>query len=246
MRAASEHLSSVTLELGGKSPTIVDETADLDAAAMKIAWGKFTNGGQTCIAPDYIFVHASKFDPFITALKYHTHAMYNGGDVDGPFTPIINQRHFDRLTHLLTGTLQAGAKVEEGGKADAEKHLIPPTILTHVSMDAPAMQEEIFGPVLPVLAYDTLEDVIDTIQSRPRPLTMYVFSENEETTERLMTETQAGTTCINDTLLHFGNPRLPFGGVNTSGIGKSHGYSGFLAFSNERAVMVQKKKESSL
>ena len=248
MRAAAEHLASVTLELGGKSPTIVDETADVEDAAQKITYGKFANTGQTCIAPDYVYVHERIRPAFVEALRRQIQAFY-GATPDAraaspAYARVINAKHHKRLTGLVDDAVERGARVQTGGTTDAEARFLDPTVLTDVPPDSQAMQEEIFGPVLPVLGFTSIDEVLATIHSKSTPLALYVFSQNEATIEYVLNHTTAGGTTVNDTLLHFMHPDLPFGGHNTSGIGKGYGHYGFLAFSNERAVLRQKLKHS--
>jgi len=246
MKAAAEHLCSITLELGGKSPTIVDATADVEEAAAKIVFGKFTNKGQTCIAPDYVYVHETLHDAFVAALCDQIHAFY-GDEAEAraataDYARIVNDRHYERLRRLYEEALDRGAQVATGGAGNPEQRYLDPTVLTDVPLDAKIMQEEIFGPVLPVLSFKTLDEAIDGINSRPKPLALYLFSKNKANIEQVLNNTSAGGTCINDTLLHYLHPELPFGGIGTSGIGKGFGYSGFLAFSNERPVLRQHLK----
>lgn len=250
MRAAADHLASVTLELGGKSPTIVDETADIDDAARKITYGKFANTGQTCIAPDYVYVHERVHDAFVDALQHNIHAFY-GPDAAArssskDYARIIHEKHHERLEALYQEAVERGARSHLGQRSSSDARYIDPTVLTHVPTEARIMQEEIFGPLLPVLRYRALDDALDAINNKPKPLALYIFSESEANIERVLNETSAGGTSVNDTLLHYMHPELPFGGVNTSGIGKGYGYYGFLAFSNERPVLRQKLKRSPL
>lgn len=243
MKAAAEHLASVTLELGGKSPTIVDDTADLNDAARKIAWGKFTNTGQTCIAPDYVYVHERVHDELVEAIQQQIHIFY-GTEANQRTTPdyarIVSDKHFERMQQLYTSALDAGAHRAAGGDTDTRDRYFAPTLLTDVPLDTDAMQEEIFGPILPILKYRTLDEALEVINSKPNPLTLYLFTRSSATEEAVLTRTQAGSTCINDTLMHYFNPHLPFGGTGPSGIGKGHGYFGFKEFSNERAVLRRK------
>ena len=246
MKAAAGHLASVTLELGGKSPTIVDASADVKEAAAKIVFGKFTNKGQTCIAPDYVYVHETLHDAFVAALRDQIHAFY-GEEAEArastaDYARIVNDRHYERLHHLYQEALERGAQAAAGTSIDPEQRYLDPMVLTDVPLDARIMQEEIFGPVLPVLPFKTLDEALDGINSRPKPLVLYLFSNNKANIEQVLTNTSAGGTCINDTLLHYLHPELPFGGIGTSGIGKGFGHSGFLAFSNERPVLRQRLK----
>ena len=240
-RAAAEHLSSITLELGGKSPAVVDATANVDEAARAVAWGKFTNAGQTCIAPDYVLAHAAIRDEFVEALRKHLDTFY-GPDpaTSGDYARLIRDEHFERVHGLQHDAVAQGATLALGGAARAGERYLAPTVLTDVPRDADVMQEEIFGPVLPVLSFEQLDEALATIQARPKPLALYIFSTDDDAIKRLLNETSAGGTCINDTLLHFMHPRLPFGGVGHSGIGQAHGYYSFLAFSNQRAVLRQR------
>ncbi|MFB3131434.1 MAG: aldehyde dehydrogenase family protein [Rhodothermales bacterium] len=246
MKAAAEHLSSITLELGGKSPTIVDATANVEEAAAKIVFGKFTNKGQTCIAPDYVYVHETLHDAFVEALCHQIYAFYGEENEarasTADYARIVNDRHYERLRRLYEEALARGARTATGGTGIAEQRYLDPTVLTDVPLDARIMQEEIFGPVLPVLRFKTLDEVTDAINSRPKPLALYLFSNSKANIEQVLTNTSAGGTCVNDTLLHYLHPELPFGGTGNSGIGKGFGYSGFLAFSNERPVLRQRLK----
>lgn len=248
MRAAADHLASVTLELGGKSPTIVDETADIEDAARKITYGKFANKGQTCIAPDYVYVHERVHDAFVEALQENIHAFY-GPNAEArasskDYARIIHEKHHRRLEELYAEAVTQGARSRAGGTGPSRERYLDPTVLTNVPTEARIMQEEIFGPLLPVLQYRSLDDALTAINARPKPLALYIFSENAATIERVLNHTTAGGTSVNDTLLHYMHPELPFGGVNTSGIGKGYGYYGFLAFSNERPVLRQNLKRS--
>ncbi len=245
MRAAAEHLASVTLELGGKSPCIIDAAADLTHASSRVAWGKFMNGGQTCVAPDYVLVHESVERPFLDGLARSVAKMYGASDDARKTTPdfcrMIDDGHFKHIDGLLAATVEAGAKVEVGGQTDASQRYIAPTVLSNVGFDAPIMRDEIFGPVLPVLTYTSLDDALAQINARPKPLALYAFSKLERTVEKILDGTSAGGTLVNDTILHLANHNLPFGGIGESGLGSYHGIFGFKAFSHERAVMRQTK-----
>jgi len=244
MRAAANHLTSVTLELGGKSPAFVDETADLQDTAEKLVWGKFVNNGQTCIAPDYLLVKESIQKPLIETIEKQIEKVYNadkkGIEKSDSYCRVVNQRHFTRLQKLMEDALLKGATIAVGGKVHAEDRFIAPTLLTDVKTDMAIMQEEIFGPLLPIITYQTVEQAIDLVNQGEKPLALYVFSKNKNMIEQVMRQTTAGGSCINECLLHVGHPDLPFGGVNNSGIGKSHGHFGFLEFSNARAVLKQR------
>ncbi|MEM1407414.1 MAG: aldehyde dehydrogenase family protein [Bacteroidota bacterium] len=244
MRAAAEHLTSITLELGGKSPTVVDETANIRDAAQKIAWGKFMNNGQTCVAPDYILVHESVQDQFLSELKKYVSKLFDTGNQgfkqSEDYARVVNQRHLTRLLELVDDAVSSGARLAIPKEVDEEDCFLSPVILTRVSFNTRVMQEEVFGPVLPVLTFSSLNEVITRVNEQPKPLAFYYFGRSRKTRKKLLSETSSGTFCINDCVLQFGHPHLPFGGVNNSGIGKSHGKYGFLAFSNEKAVLRQR------
>lgn len=243
MAAAAENLTSVTLELGGMNPVIVDETANLEDAARKVIWGKFMNAGQSCMSINSLWVQAKVYEEFLAALRKAYGEMYGdptqalqNEDIAHP----VNRRHFDRLKAMVEGSLAVGAKLVLGNQTDETTGAFAPTILRDVPLSAPVMQEEIFGPILPTMPYGTLQEVMAYIRSIPKPLAINVFTTNDAHAEAIIAQTSSGTTCINDTTLPFIHPNLPFGGVNTSGIGKAHGHAGFLAFTNERSVLQQR------
>jgi aldehyde dehydrogenase (NAD+) len=244
MRAAAQHLSSVTLELGGKSPVILDASADLKDAAEKLIWGKFVNCGQTCIAPDYILVPEDKKEIFLghasEVLKRYYDPEGKGIMQSPDYARLINTKHFERIQQLLEDALQKGAQVEAGGELDAESRYLAPTLISEIREDMLVFQEEIFGPILPILTYNHLNDALALIHSQPKPLALYFFGKDDGRAKRVMTETSSGNLVINDCVLHFLHSELPFGGVNNSGIGKAHGKYGFLAFSNEKGVLKQR------
>jgi aldehyde dehydrogenase (NAD+) len=245
MAAAAKNLTSVTLELGGKSPVFLDESADLKEAATKIAWGKTLNAGQSCVAPDYVLVPEDKEARFIELLRGAFQSRYGDDDHVGSnpdYCRIINERHFSRIKALVDDAVREGARIETGGKFRKEDRFISPTIINRVPAESALMQEEIFGPILPVLPYRCREEAMEIIRSRPRPLALYIFARNPQAAERALNETEAGDTVINDVVVHFGNPGLPFGGFKTSGIGKTHGKAGFEAFTHQRSVMRQPKR----
>lgn len=238
MAAAAKHLSSVTLELGGKSPVIVDETANVEKAAKSIMWGKFLNNGQTCIAPDYLYVHEKILPEFLEKAKAAIAKMYGADAQTSPdYCRIVNERHFGRVKRLLDDATAHGATVVTGGAAVAGDKFIAPTLLTNVGTDSLVMQEEIFGPVLPIISYSDITLPIAHINANPKPLALYVYSKNQCNIDKVISETSSGGACINMSILHFSHNNLPFGGVNNSGIGSSHGEFGFKAFSHERAVL---------
>lgn len=242
MKAAAETLTSVTLELGGKSPVVVDKSADLDEAAKKIAWGKILNSGQTCIAPDYLLVDESIREPFTVKLLEAIRSM------SGPSSRglIVSERHGRRVRRLVEDAVAAGAQLLAGGSFTDDPRTIPPTVISGLPADCELMREEIFGPVLPMLTYSSLPEAMEIIRSREKPLVMYIFSRERRVIEELMAGTSAGGTVINHTLIHFFQVNLPFGGAGNSGIGRAHGFAGFEAFSNVRGVLDQKTKFSTI
>lgn len=241
MAAAATHLSSLTLELGGKSPTIVDASADIDKAARNLCWGKFTNNGQTCIAPDHIYVHERVFDAFVDACRKALDTAYGEGATAQRQSPhlarVVNLRHARRLAGLLDDARARGARILCGGEVDVDERWIAPTLLTDLPANAQLMDEEIFGPLLPLIRYRDIEQVIADIHARPKPLALYLYSRNDALIEQVLRQTSAGGSCINTCVMQFGHGRLPFGGVNHSGLGNAHGWYGFKAFSHERAVL---------
>lgn len=233
MRAASEHLTPVTLELGGKSPCVVDKNTNLDVTVSRIAWCKWMNSGQTCVAPDYILVDEAIKDKFVTALKNKIQQFY-GNDVSKSkdYGRIINKRHWSRIMGLLDGQ-----NIVAGGKGDEEARFIEPTLVLDPDVNSKLMQQEIFGPVLPIISYIIPEQVVDFINDRPKPLAMYVFTKDKAFSENLLNSTSAGSVCVNDGMMFMLNQDLPFGGVGTSGMGSYCGQSGFDTFSHLKAVM---------
>lgn len=230
-QAAAKHLTPVTLELGGKSPAIVTESANLEVAARRIVWAKFLNAGQTCIAPDYVYVQNSVQQEFIRKVKNHIQKFDYQPDTEH-YTRIINTKHFDRLQNLIDPK-----KVIFGGKTDLEKLYIEPTVMDNVSWDDALMQEEIFGPILPILTYRHIDEVLEEIKSHEKPLSAYIFTENSAEQEKFTQEISFGGGCINDTMMHITNPNLPFGGVGNSGMGSYHGKYGFKTFSHQKSVL---------
>ena len=240
MKAAAENLTSVTLELGGKSPTIIDETADIETAARRIAWGKYLNNGQVCIAPDYLFVHESKKDAFITALKKNIEKFYSSdASKEDSYCRIVNNRHYERVKSYVDDAVSKGAKLEAGGNFDGSQDYIAPTLITNVPKDSTLMTEEIFGPVLPLYTYTDIDSVINEINAGEKPLALYIYSKKNKNIKHILANTRSGGTCINHNAVHFFNPNLPFGGSNNSGIGKGHGKHSFEAFSNARGIFKQ-------
>jgi len=244
MRAAAEHLSGVTLELGGKSPAVVDATADLRDAAEKIVWGKCLNAGQTCVAPDYVLVQDSAQEALLAEIKAAIQRFYNpegaGTAQSESFARIVNGHHFTRLKALLDDAQARGAQVAVGGATDEANNFIEPTVLTNVPAEATVLQEEIFGPLLPLLPFKTLSEAAGYINARFPPLAQYVFTTSAENRRYLLDNVSAGGAAVNETIIHLAHPDLPFGGVGNSGLGKAHGHAGFLAFSNEKSVLKQR------
>ena len=244
MRAAAEHLCGLTLELGGKNPAVVDQTADLRDAAEKIVWGKFLNNGQTCVAPDYLLVQESVQPALVTELAAAIQRAYNPNGVgiaqSESLARVVNRHHFARLAGLLEDAETKGATVAAGGTVDETHNYIEPTILTNVPANARILEEEIFGPLLPVLTFKTLPETADYINARLKPLAQYIFTTDAENRRYLLENVSAGGAGVNETVLHFAHPELPTGGVGNSGLGKAHGHSGFLAFSNEKGMLRQR------
>jgi aldehyde dehydrogenase (NAD+) len=235
MQAAAAHLTPVTLELGGKSPTIVAADADLTVAARRILWGKHLNAAQTCIAPDYVLVESSVKDRLVDEMATVLGEFLGADPRTSPdFGRIVNDRHFARLTDLLES---AGGTVATGGDTDAATRFIAPTIIVDPDLDAPIMQEEIFGPLLPVVGVESIDAAIDFVNDRPKPLALYVFSGSDETADHVLATTSSGGACVNQTILHINTPAMPFGGVGPSGTGSYHGKFGFDAFSHRKSVL---------
>jgi aldehyde dehydrogenase (NAD+) len=233
MSAAAKHLTPVTLELGGKSPCIVDQNVNMDPAARRIVFGKFINAGQTCIAPDYLLVHKSNKPKLLELIRKYLSRFYGEDPRKSPdYARIINMRHFNRLRAFLEK-----GDVIIGGQNDPQDLYIAPTVITNLSWDDPVMQDEIFGPILPVLEFEDLSEVISILNSRPKPLALYVFSNRRENYQQVIDEVSFGTGCINDTVIHFANPHLPFGGVGSSGMGRYHGKASFDTFSHQKSVL---------
>ncbi len=242
LRAAAEHFATVTLEMGGKNPVIVDASADIAEAGKKIAWGRVANAGQVCLAPDYALVHESVAQQFIAELGQSMTAMYNpdgkGFDQSGDLPRIVNRRHYDRIKALLDDAIAKGAKVVFGGQTKADELFIAPTILTNMSEDMKIMQEEIFGPIICIVPFKRREEAIETIRRRPKPLGSYIFARDRAAIDWYLARTTSGSTVVNHNLIQSGtNPHLPFGGVNASGIGRIGGRYTFLECSNARAVV---------
>ncbi len=241
MAAAAKHLTSVTLELGGKSPTIVDETANLTLAAETIMWGKFINNGQTCVAPDYLYVHASVKAAFIEECRKVLQARYGSTATEQKASPdltrIVNQRHAQRVAGLLADALAKGAVVHAGGEVDTATCYVAPTLLDNIGPGSAILEEEIFGPLLPIIGYHELDKVLGDINAGQKPLALYIWSRSQRNIDKVLISTSSGGACVNHCVAQFAHGNLPFGGVNNSGIGNGHGLYGFKAFSHERGVL---------
>ena len=236
LRKAAENLVPVTLELGGKSPCIVDKTAKISLAATRIVWGKYLNCGQTCVAPDYILCHEAVKDELIAALKKQIVAQFGNDPLNNPtYGKIINQKHFERLCWLINQN-----KVVCGGKSDASKLKIEPTVMANVTWDDAVMGQEIFGPVLPILTYKTDEEMLGIVNSRPKPLALYLFTSNKKLEKTVLSRCSFGGGCINDTIVHLATNNMGFGGVGESGMGAYHGKVGFDTFSHKKSIVDKK------
>ena len=249
MAAAAKNLTSVTLELGGKSPVIVDKSVNIKKAVQSIAWGKFSNNGQTCIAPDYLYVHESVKDQFVrelTACVEKQYGLGNNAKDNGDYCKVVNTSHYNRINRLLEDAKSQGGKLITGGQIDDAGRFIAPTLIEGMASDSAIMEEEIFGPLLPVITFSKIEEVIDVVNSKPKPLALYIYSTDKRNIDKVLCETSAGDTCVNQTMMHFLHHNLPFGGVNNSGIGKSGGVWGFNAFTHERSVLNDKFSSASM
>ncbi|MBR6566092.1 MAG: aldehyde dehydrogenase family protein, partial [Spirochaetaceae bacterium] len=236
LRSAAENLTPAVLELGGKSPCIVDETAKIRLAARRIVFGKYLNCGQTCVAPDFILCHASVKDQFVAAVKEEISRQYGENPLENPdYGRIVNEKHFRRLLSLIQRD-----KVVVGGRSDAATCRIEPTVLDSVSWTDGVMQEEIFGPIMPILTYEHLDQLIARLQGLPKPLALYLFSENRSTINAVTSRISYGGGCVNDTVIHLATSEMAFGGVGESGMGGYHGKAGFDTFSHTKS-MVDKK-----
>ncbi|MFB2933723.1 aldehyde dehydrogenase [Aerosakkonemataceae cyanobacterium BLCC-F154] len=233
MEAAAKNLTPVTLELGGKSPCIIDSDINIEYTARRVVWGKFLNAGQTCIAPDYLLVNQNIKKPLIDSMKNCVREFYGDDPEKSPdFARIINQKQFNRLGELLKS-----GEIILGGKTNPETFYIAPTLIDKISLDSPIMQEEIFGPILPIIEYNNLEEAISFVNSQPKPLALYFFSKNQEYQQQILQKTSSGGVCINDTIMQIGVTELPFGGVGNSGIGSYHGKASFDTFSHQKSVL---------
>jgi aldehyde dehydrogenase (NAD+) len=237
MKSAAEHLTPVTLELGGKSPCLVEESANIDLAAKRIAWGKFLNAGQTCVAPDYVVLPGKIQEEFIERMRVHVDSFYGEVKKSQDYPRIINEKHFDRLSCLIDSK-----RVAFGNQLHREERFIAPTVMRDVSWEDKIMDEEIFGPILPIIPFENLNLAIEKITNLPKPLAFYVFTESEKKKNEIIAKVSFGGGCVNDTMVHLANPNLPFGGVGTSGFGSYHGKKSFDTFTHYKSVFEQVTK----
>ncbi|WP_254526654.1 MULTISPECIES: aldehyde dehydrogenase family protein [unclassified Sphingobacterium] len=237
MEAASKHLTDITLELGGKSPAVIDKNVNLRQVVKNLIWAKFINAGQTCIAPDYILAHRHQKQQLEEVFKIEIEEAFGKDAFNSPdYARIINEKQFERLNQALDSAKQLGANIIAGGKTDGRTKYIAPTVITNVAANNPLMTDEIFGPILPIVYYAQIQEAIDFINAKEKPLALYVFSKDSNFNKHIIRNSSAGSTCINDAVIQIMQPNLPFGGVNNSGLGQSTGWYGFKAFSHERAV----------
>jgi coniferyl-aldehyde dehydrogenase len=252
MRAASQHLTPVTLELGGKSPLLIAPDADIEQVASRLMFGKTANAGQTCVAPDYVLVPRQKLDALVAALQQQFQQFYpSSPQQSSAYTSVINQRHYQRLLNYLSQAQQLGATVigcdgQDYQQQHNEQRLLPLQLVLNAPTTAALWQEEIFGPILPLQPYDEIEQALSFIRDRPRPLALYLFSHDKQLQQRVVEQTHAGGLCLNETLLHVGQDDLPFGGIGPSGMGHYHGKEGFLTFSHAKAVHQKGRINSTL
>lgn len=241
MEKASKNLTPVSLELGGKSPTIIDEDADIELAAKRITWGKFLNAGQTCVAPDYILVHKSIHDNFVKKVKEYISKYYydQNGTIKNDFPFIINNKHFERLKSLIDENKKVCGKI-------SKERLIEPTVLDNVTFDDDVMKEEIFGPIMPIIEFDNLDLLISELKLLPKPLALYYFGNNKKNIEKVLNNVSSGGACINEVVMHLTNEELPFGGVGNSGMGSYHGEKSFETFSHQKSVLIKGKREINI
>ena len=240
MQEAAKNLASVTLELGGKSPTIIDEKCNINKAAKRIAWSKFLNNGQVCIAPDYLFVHNKIKEKFIKQLILSIKDLYSNDPIKSDdYCRIVNKKHFNRLINLLEDAKQLGSNIIYGGNINEKENFIEPTLLDNISKKSKMYKEEIFGPLLPIFDFNKIEEVIKFINKNEKPLALYIFSKNNNNIKAIINNTSSGGVCINHSTLHYSNNNLPFGGINNSGTGRCHGIYGFHELSNKKSILKQ-------
>jgi aldehyde dehydrogenase (NAD+) len=243
MEKASKHLASVSLELGGKSPALLDKNYSIRDSVEKICWGKFVNSGQTCVAPDYVLLDPSSESSFIGGCREFIQNHYGNSPLESEsYCQIITQRHGERLQEMIDQAVKEGAIVHTGGKFDIESRKFEPTIISNVSLECSLMSEEIFGPILPIIKIETTQEMLKFVNDKDNALALYVFSNNKNFIEEVRSNTDSGGFSVNETLLHIGHSDLPFGGAGKSGIGRYHSHHGFEELSNQRAVLIRKKE----
>ena len=240
MKSASVHLSSVTLELGGKSPTVIDKNCDLNKAAKRVVWAKLINNGQVCIAPDYVLIHEDIKNKFIKLVINNIKKFY-GDNVNNSesYCRIVNKNHFKRLKNLIDDSLKKNSKILYGGKTDSNENYIEPTLIENIDKDSKIFNEEIFGPILPIFTFKKIDEAIRFINKKNKPLALYIFSSDNKTISKVLGETSSGGVCINHNTLHYSNYNLPFGGIGNSGFGRCHGEFGFKELSNKKSIFKQ-------
>lgn len=240
MKSASVHLSSVTLELGGKSPTVIDKNCDLNKAAKRVVWAKLINNGQVCIAPDYVLIHEDIKNKFIKLVINNIKKFY-GDNVNNSesYCRIVNKNHFKRLKNLIDDSLKKNSKILYGGKTDSNENYIEPTLIENIDKDSKIFNEEIFGPILPIFTFKKIDEAIRFINKKNKPLALYIFSSDNKNISKVLEETSSGGVCINHNTLHYSNYNLPFGGIGNSGFGRCHGEFGFKELSNKKSIFKQ-------
>ena len=240
MKSAAKNLSSITLELGGKSPTIIDRDCNLKNAAKKITWSKFINNGQVCISPDYVLIHENQKKKFIQYVIKNIIKLYTEESIkSSSYCRIVNRNHFKRIKELIDNAKLNGGNILYGGNTIEGKNFIEPTIIENISENSKIYNEEIFGPILPIFTYKNINDSISFINKKEKPLALYIFSDNQKNIKKILNETSSGGVCINHSTLHYSNYNLPFGGIGNSGFGKCHGKYGFKEFSNQKSILKQ-------
>jgi len=240
MNSAAKNLSSITLELGGKSPTIIDKDSNLIDAAKKITWSKFINNGQVCISPDYVLIHEKEKEKFIKLVIKNIKKFYSSDSINSSsYCRIVNKNHFIRVKELIDNAKLNGGDILYGGKTNKEKNYIEPTLIDNISKNSKIYNQEIFGPILPIFTFNNINDSISFVNEKEKPLALYIFSNNKKNINKILNETSSGGVCINHSTLHYSNYNLPFGGIGNSGFGKCHGIYGFKEFSNQKSILEQ-------
>ena len=240
MKAAADNLASVTLELGGKSPTIIDQNCDIKTAAKRVVWSKFLNNGQVCIAPDYLIINKKIKEKFIKEITSSIKKLYSkNANKSDSYCRIVNKKHFLRLINLLDDSKKLGSKIIYGGDINEKENYIGPTLIDNINEDSKIYKEEIFGPLFPIFEFNEINEVINFINKNEKPLALYIFSNNKKNINKVLNNTSSGGVCINHSTLHYSNNNLPFGGINNSGTGRCHGIYGFNELSNQKSVFKQ-------